>query len=223
MSNQMAGGMMFVTPTSSRRQEPCRSTLTPDVLCMQAHIEGFAINRQGTGREKANADGAADDATPTPHLFPQAEHAITCHRQMAPRAAPPAVPRRPNNSSPNLDTTTACHDLHVITSAHSTDVDISRPSLLPVLSVLDALPVRPPPAHISPRRRDHVTPAFTSSEVTLYQCCAPPSARRSPKFGRMGLSKEQRIGILLAIDGIFFLIELTVGMFTNARLGVPSL
>jgi hypothetical protein len=127
----------------------------------------------------------------------------------------PAVYRRPNNAT-KLALSPACHDLHVITSAgpfihvHNSSSPKSFTS-----PVVEQLPVKPQPAHISPERC-HLIPSFNSSDVTLNQCCAPPSAKSSPKFGRMGLSKEQRIGILLGIDGIFFLIELSVGTSTTS-------
>lgn len=153
---------------------------------------------------------------PIPHRF-SGEDTITCRRQMR-SATATAVPRRPNISSPNLESTAACHDLHVLTSPHSTNVNnTSRLSLSSSPSVVDSLPVRPPPAHLPPQRRDHVPSPSTSSEVTLNQWCAPPPAQRSPKSGRMGFSKEQRIAILLVIDGIFFLVELSVGTFINYR------
>lgn len=126
-------------------------------------------------------------------------------------SAAAAALRRPNIASSKSEATPACHDAHVITSALHFDVNSSLPPEPQYSHPATVLPpVRPQPAHLAPERTLWL-PSCTSSEVTLNQCCALPSAPSSPKFGRMGLSKEQRIGILLGIDGVFFLIELSVG------------
>jgi hypothetical protein len=50
----------------------------------------------------------------------------------------------------------------------------------------------------------------------LNECCAP--REKTPRLkGMMGLSKTQRILVLLAIDSAFFLLELVVGV--KPRLG----
>ena len=71
-------------------------------------------------------------------------------------------------------------------------------------------PARPEPVHL----RTHPSPSpspFNSSCETLNECCAPRAQAARPK-SKMGLTKSQRIGILLGIDTAFFLVELTVGM-----------
>lgn len=139
--------------------------------------------------------------------------------QPTPKFAP-ASARHRNAAFSNptsKDTAAARHD------AHGQVISSAPPSLIHVLSPLPSrspsdvgLPARPKPAHLSPKAHD---PSPFSSSLTLNECCTPRNARAtSPKFGRMGLSKEQRIGILLGIDGVFFLIELSVGTFLqNAR------
>ena len=51
------------------------------------------------------------------------------------------------------------------------------------------------------------------SQLSLNQCCAPLGATASPRLAqrKMGLSKSNRIILLLAIDSAFFLLELVVG------------
>ena len=51
----------------------------------------------------------------------------------------------------------------------------------------------------------------TASTATIDECCAPQLPRAPRTLGKMGLSKTQRICVLLAIDSGFFLVELTVG------------
>jgi Co/Zn/Cd efflux system component len=47
----------------------------------------------------------------------------------------------------------------------------------------------------------------------LQQCCLTSTKKeKHKKIGKMGLSKEHRIMILLAIDSAFFFVELIVGM-----------
>ena len=82
------------------------------------------------------------------------------------------------------------------------------------------LPTRPEPAHLSTRSSTPPTP-FSSSCDTLNECCAP-CARAPRKIGKMGLTKSQRIGILLGIDSVFFLVELTVGMYPRLPLDRPD-
>ncbi len=77
------------------------------------------------------------------------------------------------------------------------------------------LPTRPEPAHLSDQPSALATP-FTASCATLNECCAPRAPAAKPK-AMMGLSKSQRIGILLGIDTAFFLIELSVGMLCSIR------
>lgn len=138
---------------------------------------------------------------------------------VAPNSAP-ASARHPNAAFSNptsKETAAARHDAHgqVISSAPSPHIHV--PSPLPSRSPSDVgLPARPEPAHLSPEA--HNPSPFSSSSLTLNECCSPRNARAtSPKFGRMGLSKEQRIGILLGIDGLFFLIELSVGTFLQSH------
>lgn len=78
-------------------------------------------------------------------------------------------------------------------------------------------PRRPEPVYLSPRH--HSSPP-TSSSVTLNECCAPAplSAQARPLKKKMGLSKTQRIGILLGIDSAFFLVELIVGKWELSQI-----
>jgi hypothetical protein len=69
-------------------------------------------------------------------------------------------------------------------------------------------PSYPEAAHLRPYLSNQHAP-FPSSCATLHECCAPRAPAR--KFGRMGLTKSQRIGILLGIDTAFFLVEIVVG------------
>lgn len=49
------------------------------------------------------------------------------------------------------------------------------------------------------------------SELSINECCAPRAPLRSPPDKKMGISKSNRIIILLVIDSAFFLLELVVG------------
>ena len=73
---------------------------------------------------------------------------------------------------------------------------------------------RPTPVYLSPHHSHQSSPP-TSSSVTLNECCAPLSAQAHRPKRKMGLSKEKRIGILLGIDSVFFLIELVVGKWAQ--------
>jgi hypothetical protein len=80
------------------------------------------------------------------------------------------------------------------------------------------LPALPEAVHLNPSRiaqqrypHPHPLPPLTASSVTLNECCAPAPAQAPRNKSKMGLTKTQRIGILLAIDSVFFLIELIVG------------
>jgi hypothetical protein len=74
------------------------------------------------------------------------------------------------------------------------------------------LPTSPARVHSSSGQDLRSFSPFTVSESTIYECCAPRQAQASTKFRKMGLSKSQRICILLGIDSVFFVIELVVGM-----------
>lgn len=71
---------------------------------------------------------------------------------------------------------------------------------------------RPETAYFTPRR---ALPSFefisTTSSLTLNECCAPSRPQTPSTHATMGLSKTQRIAILLAIDSAFFLVELIIG------------
>jgi hypothetical protein len=87
----------------------------------------------------------------------------------------------------------------------------SAPPIAPYDTHLTSLPVRPEPVHLSGHSSEPPSP-FNSSCETLNECCAP--CAQVPRLkSRMGLSKSQRIGVLLGIDTAFFLVELTVGMW----------
>lgn len=71
---------------------------------------------------------------------------------------------------------------------------------------------RPETAYFSPYRAlpsSHFL--STLSSVTLNECCAPSRPQTATTHKAMGLSKSHRIAILLAIDSVFFLIELIIG------------
>ena len=97
--------------------------------------------------------------------------------------------------------------------------NISSPSQchqqIPCTSTTDhkdlELVARPEKAYLSPHKCLASLSPFSHSSTTLNECCAPSSATRPRKHWKMGLSKSQRIIILLGIDSCFFLIELIVG------------
>ena len=90
----------------------------------------------------------------------------------------------------------------------------SSPALLDDTE-LSHIPVRPPAVYLSPPKSQSTTP-FDSSTTTINECCAPK--RTQPATPRkMGLSKSQRIGILLAIDSAFFVLELVVGKWQEEQ------
>jgi hypothetical protein len=57
----------------------------------------------------------------------------------------------------------------------------------------------------SPRR------VYSSAELSVNACCAPHVPLKRPTSRKMGLSKSNRIIVLLVIDSVFFLVELVVG------------
>ena len=57
----------------------------------------------------------------------------------------------------------------------------------------------------SPRR------VCSSAELSVNACCAPHAPLKRPTSKTMGLSKSNRIIVLLVIDSVFFLVELVVG------------
>lgn len=79
-------------------------------------------------------------------------------------------------------------------------------------------PEKPEDACLKSENRVRSNPTFASSLHTLpQQCCEPTPGTRvlynqGCGRGKMALSKQQRISILLAIDGVFFLVELIIGM-----------
>jgi hypothetical protein len=75
-------------------------------------------------------------------------------------------------------------------------------------------PQVPPQAYFSPYRRTRASSSpspRTVSTETVHECCAQTSAQPPLVTNKMGLSKTQRICILLGIDAVFFLIELVCG------------
>ncbi|KAK4913159.1 Zinc resistance conferring protein, partial [Elasticomyces elasticus] len=80
------------------------------------------------------------------------------------------------------------------------------------------LPRRPEPAHTSREKILQIVlpqrnvPAYTQSTASLQQCCVQPLKKeRRIGSGKMALTKSQRIIILLAIDTVFFFVELIIG------------
>ena len=71
---------------------------------------------------------------------------------------------------------------------------------------------KPGQAYFSPHRiATSSSSPFTASTETIHECCAPLPAQAPRTPRKMGLSKTQRIVILLGIDSAFFLLELIVG------------
>lgn len=116
----------------------------------------------------------------------------------------------------------ACHDTsgdpHYFSASSSSpnNIHVDTTSLPSRTTALEnehlVIPRTPQPAHLSERRLPPHDPLFSSPAATSNECCAPSANTRSQQeTGKMGLTKQQRIGILLGIDGVFFLIELTVG------------
>merc|ERR1712000_263109 len=72
---------------------------------------------------------------------------------------------------------------------------------------------KPVQAYFSPHRIPASYPSspFTASTATVNECCAPRLAQPPRPRSIMGFTKSQRIGILLGIDAVFFLVELVVG------------
>lgn len=80
------------------------------------------------------------------------------------------------------------------------------------------VPVEPPLVHLQLRDKYvQLRPDLSGSTLTLQQCCAAPVHRPTKRSTKMGLTKTQRIGILLAIDSAFFLLELTIGKLDIAQ------
>lgn len=68
---------------------------------------------------------------------------------------------------------------------------------------------KPLKVHLSPY---HPPAPAAGSAVSVNECCKKRSKENLPRNTRkMGLSKSQRIMLLLGIDGVFFLVELIVG------------
>lgn len=102
-----------------------------------------------------------------------------------------------------------CHETRIYSS--SPQSSSSPPRRFSYITPPLELITRPDRVYLNPRHR---LSALNDSKSTFNECCAPnPGLVAGPKK-RMGFSKSQRICILLAIDSVFFLIELVVGMFT---------
>ena len=69
---------------------------------------------------------------------------------------------------------------------------------------------KPGQVYLSPYRHPSSSP-YTASNVTIDECCAPKLTQAPRTRKRIGLTKSQRIGVLLAIDFAFFLVELIIG------------
>jgi hypothetical protein len=111
---------------------------------------------------------------------------------------------------PSADVASGDHsDVDAITSAPSLCTDLPLQSSQRTTAFKN-IPSRPQPAHITPSSK-HYSSLSSPSAVTLNECCAPRSAPAPPSKRKMGLSKTQRIAILLGIDSVFFIIELTIG------------
>ena len=105
------------------------------------------------------------------------------------------------------------HSTHNIT--HNSFARTYFPTISSSLPDLSRSPTRPEPVYLSPRH-SHQSSQPNSSSVTLNECCAPRSAQAPTTKKKMGLSKTQRISILLAIDSVFFLVELTCGEWQDS-------
>ena len=111
--------------------------------------------------------------------------------------------KRPLQQSPHSG-----HSTHGNT--HNSFACTYLPALSSSLPNFSHSPARPEPVYLSPPHSHQSSPP-NSSSVTLNECCAPRSAQAPTPKKKMGLSKTQRISILLAIDSVFFLVELTCG------------
>lgn len=100
------------------------------------------------------------------------------------------------------------HNFHVYTAGPS--ICKCPPSPSPHEQDLPSTPAKPEPAYLSPLP-SHQSSPFSSSAATLNECCAPRTAQAPAPKKKMGLTKTQRIGILLGIDSAFFIVELVVG------------
>jgi hypothetical protein len=129
------------------------------------------------------------------------------HRpQMTPQPPPAADSHRhQHNSAPLIISSSNCTDDTITPVHHTHDSDTTHKTL----------PQEPQAAHLKPATSGS-TPR-TSSTDSIHECCAIRApAPRTETPAKMGLSKTQRICILLAIDSCFFLVELICG--TSAHL-----
>ena len=123
--------------------------------------------------------------------------------EMTPTGSPHPAPSQPTDFPR--------HDADFIDPTVATS---SSPALLNDTELFH-LPARPPAVYLSLSKSQSTTP-FDSSTTTLNECCAPKRAQPET-IRKMGLSKSQRIGILLAIDSCFFVLELVVGKWQEER------
>ena len=145
--------------------------------------------------EKQNNDRSRDVLSPVADeaVAPVHQHRRTCRKLNWSSISPSSRPQPSHSSS--LSSSSSSH----IISYHSTQ---------PI-----ELPLRPEKAHLSPDRTPTSleSPASASS-VSFNECCAPQIPHSPRNQTIMGLSKTQRISVLLAIDSVFFLIEIVIGM-----------
>jgi hypothetical protein len=139
--------------------------------------------------------------------------------QLRPRLPPSANPAScpPHAKSTPHDTRETHHHRHSVNVSY-TDKSIHAPPPSPTSNEpnLHRIPARPEPVYLSPLHSHQRSP-HSSSAVTVNECCAPRPAQAPLAKTKMGLSKSQRIGILLGIDSAFFLVELCVGMWQSVK------
>jgi hypothetical protein len=143
-------------------------------------------------RSRGEATGAGADGVRKPQEQP---------RHLQPQPQPQLQPCRHH---PRLNSLTSSPSSLPLPS-YPTDSTLNRDSSIELVR-------RPEAAYLSPHR---ALPSFeflsTTSSITLNECCAPSRPQTTLTHTAMGLSKTQRIAILLAIDSAFFLVELIVG------------
>ncbi len=155
---------------------------------------------------------------PTPQA-PQvpAEPVLGPHRpvQVPPRPPKPQRPASPGEPAPARKVPHICRHKECAVADHIISSSPS-PSSIPTSISPHNHPLqlieKPAQAYFSPYHLPSASSSpsspLTASTDTIHECCAPPPAQ-APRIPRkMGLSKTQRIAILLGIDSAFFVVEL---------------
>lgn len=142
------------------------------------------------------------------------------HDAVLPEAASPHSQSQSQPLTPRPTLPASCRHRHCSEENPAQLLISSSPpsSLIPVQHLYHHPPPdyirKPQQAYFRPYRRTSRSSSFSPSATstdTVHECCAPVCARPPTTTSKMGLSKTQRICILLAIDAVFFLIELICG------------